>query len=136
MNYWVFVIRDDQFIFDKRIEHKKWPLYRATKFRKFIQIGDNVVFYQAGKHGQKFLGTAVIKSRSKPIPNKMDYYVDMYRIKIWNNAPSIRNLIPNLEFIKNKVSWGLSLQGGVLKINEKDRAVILKEAKKLKQKKK
>lgn len=135
MNHWVFVIRDDKIVFEKRIKAEKWPLYPATKFRKYLKIGDKIIFYQAGKYGQQFLGTAEVKSKVKPIPNKIDYYIDIDRIDIWKKQPSIRNIISKLSFIKNKGHWGLYLQGGILKMNRVDHAIILKESEKLKTKK-
>ena len=135
MHHWIFVIRDDEFIFNKRIQHKKWPLYPFTKFRTYLEVGDKIVFYQAGKRGQKFLGCGVIESESKPIPDKIDYFVEMGEIEIWKKTPSIRDLIPHLGFIKNKEHWGLYLQGGILKIEKKDYSIILKESEKLKKSK-
>ena len=135
MRHWIFVIRADESVFKKRIEQKKWPIFHATKFRVFLEICDNVIFYKAGEGGQKFMGTAVLKSQATPIPDKVDYYVDMEKIDIWKNHPSIRNLIPDLGFIKNKDHWGLYVQGGVLRIEKNDYSTILKAAKKLERKK-
>jgi len=135
MNHWVFVIRDDETVFKKRIEAKKWPLYPLTKFQKYLEIGDQITFYQAGKHAQQFLGTAEVKSKVKPIPGKIDNYIDIDRIDIWKKQPSIRDIVSKLSFIKNKGHWGLYLQGGILKVARKDHSTILKEAEKLKTKK-
>jgi len=135
MNHWVFVIKDDEFVFKKRIEHKKWPIFSSTKFRKYLEIGDSIIFYQAGKHGQKFLGTAIMKSKVKPILDRMDYYVELENIDLWKTQPSIRSIISKLSFIKNKIYWGIYFQGGVLKIDKKDHSIILKEVEKSKTKK-
>lgn len=135
MNHWIFVIRDEALVFDKRIDNKKWPLYPATKFRKYLKIGDEIIFYQAGKYGQKFLGTAAVNSKIKLIPDKIDYYIDMDKIKIWKNPPSIRNLLPKLGFIKDVSHWGLYLQGGILKSSEKDFSAIIEETEKIKTRK-
>lgn len=131
MNHWVFVIKDDELIFKKRIEHEKWPIFSGTKFRKFLEVGDSIIFYQAGKHGQKFLGTAKMKSEVKPIPDRMDYYIELDKIDLWKKQPSIRGIVSKLSFIKNKMHWGLYLQGGVLKMDKKDHNTILKEFKKI-----
>ncbi len=134
MRHWIFVIRDDYSVFNKRIEHKKWPIFHSTKLRTFLEIGDDIIFYQAGLEGQIFLGTAVLKTIGEKISDEMTYFVDLEGIDIWKKQPSIRNLIKKLNFIKNKEHWGLNLQGGILKIDDKDYALILKESKKLKQK--
>jgi len=135
MHHWIFVIRDDEFVFKKRIKNKTWPIFASTKLQTFLAVGDDVIFYQAGLHGQKFLGTAIIKSNLKKIPEKIDFYVDIDEANIWKNPPSIRGLIPKLDLIKNKIHWGLDLQGGILQLNEKDHTLIVNESEKLKRKK-
>ena len=124
MNNWIFVIKDDESVFKKRINGKTWPIFAATKFQTFLEIGDNVIFYQAGLSGQKFLGTAMIKSKIKKIPGKIDSYVEIDHVKIWEKYPSIRGLISDLDLIKNKTHWGLNLQGGILQLNEKDHSLF------------
>lgn len=132
MSHWIFVIRDDESIFKKRIKVKTWPIFAATKFQTFLEVGDDVIFYQAGLHGQKFLGTAILKSKIKKIPDRIDSYVDIDNIDIWKNTPNIRKLIPDLGLIKNKTHWGLDLQGGILQLDDKDHSLIIMESKKLK----
>jgi len=124
-------MKDDESIFDLRIKEKKWPIYPGTKFQKYLKIGDIIVFYRAGEHGQYFLGTALVNSKVKPIPDKIDLHIDIDKIDVWKERPSIREILSQLSFIKNIDHWGLHLQGGVLKINKKDHSIITKEAKKL-----
>jgi|APSaa5957512535_1039671.scaffolds.fasta_scaffold75676_2 hypothetical protein len=136
MRQWVFVIRDEEIVFKKRIKQKMWPLYRGTKFQTFLEIGDKIVFYQAGLGGQIFLGTAEVKSEVKQIPKKIDSYIDLDKINIWKKHPSIRNMVAKLSFIKNKEHWGLYLQGGILRMEKKDYTTIINAAKELEVKKK
>lgn len=135
MSHWIFVIRDAEFVFKKRIQDKIWPIFLSTKYQTFLEIGDDVIFYQAGLGGQKFLGTAIIKSKLKKIPGKIDFYVDIDDVGIWIRPPNIRGLISDLNLIKNKTHWGLNLQGGILRLNEKDRSLIINESEKLNRKK-
>ena len=135
MSYWIFVIRDDDSVFDNRIKQKKWPLFQSTKFRTCLEIGDNIIFYKAGKNAQIFLGSAVIKNPGEEISGKMVYNADLEEIDIWKKQPSIRNLIKNLRFIKNKEHWGLNLQGGIIEVDDKDYSLILKESKKVNRRK-
>ena len=131
MSQWIFVIKDDESVFDKRIKNKSWPIYPGTKFQTFLEIGDAIVFYQAGQHAQKFLGTAVVNSDVKSIPDKIDHYLNIDRIDVWKNPLSIRGMLSQLSFIVNLNNWGLHMQGGILKLNENDYSIILKAAKKL-----
>ena len=135
MGQWIFVIKDDESVFNKRIKNKSWPIYRNTKFQTFLEIGDDIVFYQAGQHAQKFLGTAVVNSDVKPIPDKIDYYLNIDRTDVWKNSLSIRGILSKLSFIKNLNNWGLHMQGGILKLNENDYSIIQKAAKKTNTKK-
>jgi len=130
MNHWIFVIKDDETVFDLRIKEKKWPIYPGTKFQKYLKIGDIIVFYRAGQHGQYFLGTALVNSKVKSMADKIDLHIDIDKIGVWKERPSIRKILSQLSFIKNVNYWGLDFQGGVLKIKEKDYSVILKEVKK------
>jgi len=131
MNTWIFVIKGDESMFRKRIEQKKWPIFKDTNFRTCLEIHDDVIFYQAGKNTQKFLGTSSLKTKVKPILEQMDFYIELNEINIWKKQPSIRGLIPKLNFIKNKTHWGLNLQGGILKIDRIDYNKILREFKKM-----
>ena len=135
MSNWIFVIKDDENVFKKRIKHKKWPIHLGTNFQKSLKIEDKIVFYQAGKDGQKFLGTATVRSEVKPNRDKIDYYIDIDNINVWKKQPSIRDIISKLSFILNKNHWGVYFQGGVVKMDEESYSVILMEAEKLKSKK-
>ena len=135
MNHWIFVIKDDETVFDLRIKQKKWPIYPATKFQKYLKIGDIIMFYRAGQYGQYFLGTALVNSKVKPTPDKMDLHIDIDKIDVWEERPSIRGMLSQLNFIKNTDHWGLYLQGGILKMSKKDYSVIVKKVEKIKPKK-
>jgi len=126
MNRWIFVIRDDESVFEKRIKNKKWPIYRATKFQTYLKIGDTIIFYQAGLNTQRFLGTAFVNSGIKPMGNGIDSYLDINKIDVWKKRPSIREMITKLSFIKNPKYWGLYVQGGVIKISGKDHSRIIR----------
>ena len=96
MNHWIFVIKDDERVFDLRIKQKKWPIYPATKFQKYLKIGDIIVFYRAGKYGQYFLGTALVNSKVKPTPDEIDLHIDIDKIDVWKERLSIRGMLSQL----------------------------------------
>ena len=119
-NYWIFVISDSRDVFTNRLNDKKWPLFPNTRYKKQLNIGDGIVFYKAGMAGQRFLGTCTIASRPYRIEGKMDSFLDLEDIHVWDDHKSIRPLIKKLDFIGDKVNWGISLQGGVIKISSSD----------------
>ncbi len=65
-----------------------------------------MIFYHAGTDRKKILGIATLISSLKSIPNKIDSYVDIDMIELLIPALSIRELLPDLKFIKNKDYWG------------------------------
>jgi hypothetical protein len=132
MNHWIFVITEDEGIFKKRIENKTWPISRGTKHQTYLTEGDSVIFYHAGMDRKRFLGTASLKSPLMSIPNKIDSCVEIDMIELLMPPLSIRGLLPDLKFIKNKDYWSLYLHGGIIKLDEDDYSFILNAAKILK----
>ena len=123
-NCWIFVINDSMATFTSRLENKRWPLFPNTRYKKQLSRGDGVVFYEAGMYGQRFLGTCVIASMPYQIEGKMDSFLDLDDIRIWGDGKSIRPLVKRLDFIRDTVNWGASLQGGVIKIPSGDYHMI------------
>lgn len=105
------------------MKEKKWPIFVHTHNRKNLKLGDNVVFYKAGLEGQKFLGTARLNSEIEKT-SRIDYFVKLSNIEVWENSVKVVDLIDELNFIKDKQVWGRFFQGGVKKISEKDFSLI------------
>lgn len=124
MPYWIFVIRDTDEVFAKRMKEKKWPIFIHTHNRKNLKVDDKVVFYKAGDNGQKFLGVAQIGSKLEKATS-LDYAVELTDIKIWKKSVHVKKLINNLEFIGDSTSWGRFFQGGVLRISKNDYTLIV-----------
>jgi len=116
---WIFVIKDSDDEFQNRIRTKKWPIFSKTQNRKKLVIGDLIVFYKAGTNGQKFLGSAIIKTELKE-QSTDKYFLEMDKIVVWKNRVTMKQVIRKLDFIKNKNNWGNYFQGGVRVISEKD----------------
>jgi hypothetical protein len=129
---------EDQSAFDilkKRLNNKRYPLYKKTPFLDKIKKNDNVLFYVAGKNhkAQNFIGTAIIEDleiseqvltdaeKNKAIAKLLV----LNNIKVFENSVPIRPIISQLEFIINKYNFGLSLIGGVSKITENDFNLII-----------
>jgi len=104
---------------------ERWPIFVHTQNRKNLQIGDNVIFYEAGLGGQKFLGTSSINSEVKKT-TRLDYFVELNNINVWKKNVKVKDLLNKLDFIKDKQVWGRFLQGGVRRISEKDFDIITK----------
>lgn len=127
--YWLFTIKDEDEVFEKRIKGKTWPLYNRTRLRRSILPGDKIIFYKAGSNGQKFLGKAEIKSEVKKI-KLLTFSVKLKNIKIWDKEVRITKLLHDLSFIKNPNFWGVYLQGGIIRMTERDHDTIVSYSKK------
>ncbi len=124
MNHWIFTITGSGETFDERVAAKKWPINSRTPNRKSISAGDSIVFYKARENGQKFLGSATIQ---EIVSHEDDsaHYVEMSVIRAWDKPVEMKDVLSDLEFIKNKKAWGNYFQGGIIKIPEKDYLEII-----------
>ena len=126
MNRWIFVIKGSDEEFQSRIGTKKWPVFNKTQNRKKLGIGDLIIFYKAGTNGQKFLGSATIKTDLKE-KTMFKYFLEMDKISVWKNPVEMKDIIAKLDFVKNKDIWGNYFQGGVRSVSEKDFLTIVKQ---------
>ena len=124
-------------ILKRRLDEKKYPLYKKTPFHKDVKKDDGVVFYVAGRKNksQNFIGYSLIKSVEIPNetlidPDKNKYVLEKYllfeNIILFKTPIHIKAIINQLEFIKNKTNFGVYLMGGVSKITEGDFNLIKK----------
>ena len=124
---WIFVITADYKEFKRRINEKKWPIFKRTAHRHALKTGDRIIFYQGGRDGQKFLGCTTLASEVKPSTDS-SYYVTLSDTEVWKNTPLIRPMIPDLTFLVRKDKWGVHLQGGVITLFDKDYKYILSKS--------
>ena len=124
-------------ILKRRIDEKKYPLYKKTPFLNDIKKDDEVVFYVAGRKNksQNFIAFSVIQSVEIPNetlidPDKNKYVLEKYllfeNISLLKTPIHIKAIINQLEFIKNKTNFGVYLMGGVSKITVNDFNLIKK----------
>lgn len=92
-----------------------------------LKNGDKVIFYKAGKDGQKFIGTASIGSEI--VPDNLDYYVTLYDVQVWKKPIGVPSILNEIQFIKNKSNWGLYFQGGVSHLPDADYHLIVSKSK-------
>lgn len=124
-------------IFLKRINERKWPLYERTSHINEFMKRDNLVFYIAknGKNSKSLVASASVNKVEKlndvviDPDNKfklLSYYLHLENILIFKKPIGIKELVNNLEFIKNKKNYGLALLAGVVKISQNDFNYIIK----------
>jgi len=144
--YFVFIVNDAQGvsqrlsarkIYDQLMQIQVWGIGERTPYRKDLRKGSRVVFYQAGKGGQRFIGTATIASELRLMsaqraaerralgiePAKYD--LDLMDIEVWKEAKPIVDMVQRLQFISNKDHYGVHFQGGVKRISEADYYTII-----------
>lgn len=118
MSNWIFVMTGKLEDFKKRIESKKWPIFRLTHHRKAIKKGDKILFYLGGKPNKKILGSAVLSSRIKTESDEFSIGLD--DVEIWKKSVMMKQVLEEIDFIKNKKNWGIYFQGGITALTEKN----------------
>ena len=139
--YFVFIVNDAQGvskrlparkIYDQLMKIRAWGIGERTPYRKNLRKGSRVVFYQAGKGGQRFIGTAAIASELRTMSAKQaaecralgiepaKYDLDLSDVEVWKDSKSIVDMVQRLQFISNKDHYGVHFQGGVKRISEAD----------------
>ena len=144
--YFVFIVNDAhgshgrmqaRQIYDELMKLAGWGIGQRTPYRKDLKNGSRIVFYQAGKGGQRFIGTATMASELRPMstgraderravgiePAKYD--LDLADVDSWKEPKRVSDMVQHLEFISNKDYYGVHFQGGVKRISEADYYTIL-----------
>lgn len=144
--YFVFIVNDAQGvrdrmparqIYEELMKLAGWGIGERTPGRKDLREGSRVAFYQAGKGGQRFIGTATIASELQPMsevrcaerravgiePAKYD--LDLSDVDIWKETKPVSDMVQRLGFISNKDYYGVHFQGGVKRISEADYYTII-----------
>ena len=104
--------------FLERIKMKKWPIHKRTNHRKKLRKGDKVLIYLAGPHRQKIVANVVLDSNITE--NGDELSIGISNVNLWKNQILLKPHVESLEFIKNKSKWGVSMQGGVVRITDND----------------
>jgi len=144
--YFVFIVNDAQGvserlparkIYDQLMKIRAWGIGERTPYRKDLREGSRVVFYQAGKGGQRFIGTVTIASELQPMSAKRaaerralgiepsKYDLNLTDIEVWEEPKPVVDMIQRLKFVSNKDHFGVHFQGGVKRISEADYYTIL-----------
>ena len=145
MNFWIFTVTGHSVngetwtadeIFQRRMQDKFWGLGERTPNRRYIQKGDQVVFY-VGLPRKVFAASAIISKSSFQLSEeekaevshgtkffRADYGVLLENAQVWVQARRVEELVPRLGFLENKEFWFAYLQGGVRQISEQDYRTI------------
>lgn len=144
--YFVFIVNASQGVrrkltaretYERLMKLTAWGIGERTPYRRDLRPGSKVVFYQAGKDGQRFIGTATIASdlrrmsearareRRKVGVEPAHYDLELADVEIWKEPKSVGDMVQRLEFISNKEHFGVHFQGGVRRISEADYYTIL-----------
>ena len=122
-------------IISRRIKRKKFPIYDATTYRDKIKVGDICYMYLAGQKENKhhILGSFKVKEiilnerivEFDDVLSSIPYkYLVMGDAKVFAKPLYVKAIIEELEFIKNKIKWGVFFQGGIRKIGENDMKLL------------
>ena len=149
MNYWIFIATQHKNasevitakeIFEQRLADEFWGLGERTPNRRYLQKGDQIVFY-LGNPFMAFAASATLagdpftlssEQKSKYSHGKQiyetDYGVALASIQLWEATHPVKDLIASLKFIENKENWFAYFQGGVRQISEDDYRVIAEKS--------
>ena len=141
MNYWIFIVTqrkvDGEFftaddVLNQRLSDHFWGLGARTPNRRNLKKGDMVLFYK-GTPSMSITASAILASDSFELTDNQktefdhgklafrpDFGVMLEDVQLWDHTHYIKDLIPNLNFIENKINWGSYFQGGVRQLSEED----------------
>jgi len=127
MRYWINTVSRDHVVRGKEGQFTKANHGRPTGLKK-VGRGDYIAFYSprteltGGETVQSFTGVAVVtdeKAYQEPVTPDFHPWRRHVEYLPATDAP-IRPLIDELEFIRNKKSWGFTFRRGFFEINEGD----------------
>ena len=146
MSFYIFVNSDGYDLNDKkvrskqialyRITNKTYPLYKNTRNANSIKKDDFFIFYLAGSSSvdsKKFIAYGRVESvltnknyseHDVHLSQPIEKAVKLKSVKS-SSSVNIYDVKDKLEFISQKEKWGSSMQGGVIKIPEKDYNLII-----------
>jgi len=137
-NYWIFVMVEyndyNMSIVDglKRLENDKvWKIGERTANRKNIKKGDRALIYSSGEGNRDFVASGILGSEYMNDGRPIYGHAIFEEVTIFSNKVSLKSVLKNLDFVKNKDIYGSYFQSGIIRIGEKDYNTILKKAKAL-----
>ena len=150
MNYWFFTATQKKLnnqvvtaeeILKQRLADGFWGLGEKTPNRRYLQKGDQIVFY-LGSPSMAFAASATLASDSFELSSEQkikywhdnkiyeaEYGVLLENIQFWESSRPVKDLVDGLKFIENKNNWFAYFQGGVRQLSEDDYQTIIENRK-------
>ncbi len=140
VSYWIFTFSEytdfsigtaDE-LFRQLEKDGKWQIGRGTQNRKKIKKSDNVILYQAGEGGRRFVGDAILASDIRPPSDKELFdFVLLSHLHIWKKFLPLSTIRKKLSFQKKKNEWQGCFQMAIRNISEQDFLELKKQAEQL-----
>jgi len=122
----------------RRISVQLWPLYKGTKHRRLIDVGDICFFYVGGrgKNRLSFHSQATVKEKDhNPSWDSFEEIDEAFtpqpfivlkleKCIIYEHPKPIKPLMKKLGFIGDYPNWGVYMQGGVKLLSNDDANII------------
>lgn len=128
-------------ILKQRLTDGFWGLGERTPNRRYLQKGDQIVFY-LGLPIMAFAASATLASDSFVLADEQkgkywhgkkiyeaEYGVLLENIRLWETTRFVKDMVASLKFIENKENWFAYFQGGVRQISEDDYRTIVENRK-------
>jgi hypothetical protein len=147
MNSWIFTVDDATSgrnmmpaleVYLHRMKDGFWGFKQNVRYKHEIRENDFVLFYLAGKDGQKFVGSSILNSRFQKL-TRSEYVKICHRpflmakhgvylkdTDVWNEPISIRPMLKKLSIIEPFLpKWGGALHSSITPLPESDLKTIL-----------
>lgn len=121
-------------IMNSLLENNLWAFSYNAPNLKYLNEGNRVVAYLAGKGNRYFAADFTIASKpyeAQPEPSEPEWLgmfpfrIDVRDIKIWEKHLPIGDVLAHLDFIKDKKNYGLYFRRSIKVVEEKDFLIIL-----------
>jgi len=109
----------------RRLIGKEWPLYKLTRHRNEVTVGDKIIFYATTPH-TFFWGCAKVASIER---NGSELIVLLSNQKLFEKTIPAKSVASRLSFVKNPVQWGSYFQAGILRMTLGDYKFLLLKGK-------
>jgi hypothetical protein len=119
----------------KRMDERRWPIYRRTRFRADFVVDDRLVIYLGGHKidANSFVATSRLLGVTPVGSSQASQSFDLQRqrqVSIWLEIATpleltppvpVRALLSKLSFLPvNPKSWGVAFMGGARQISDAD----------------
>ena len=124
-------------ILDLLLKNSIWVYNNSTPNIKNINMGDKVLLYLAGERRRKFVGSMEIAGEITPIKFRgnteeeqdlyslFSLYSPIQNVNEFDDPIYIKEILDDLDFIKNKYKYGMYLRHSIKAISESDFETVI-----------